>query len=98
MTNTDEAGYLNYAKQVLKPDEFEHFVECRQKARHFAECIRTKTPSPLCSFTDPEKNLEWCELGLEIENGAYEDYMQRIATADDPLTSPSAGMSRAALS
>jgi hypothetical protein len=71
------------AKRILSEEEFADFEHCRDRMRHFEDCLASNTSSPLCKFTDSAENLDWCRLGLMIESASFEDYLQRIIPASE---------------
>ena len=78
-----DAYATKIAKRLLSEEEFADFEQCRDQMRHFEDCLASNIPSPLCKFTDPAENLNWCRLGLMIQSGCFEDYLQRIIPASE---------------
>jgi hypothetical protein len=72
-----------FAKQIFPSAQYEDFIARTERMRHLQNCVATQTPSPRCKLTDPAENLEWCQLGMEIEGAAFESYLQVILMAQD---------------
>jgi len=76
---------VDLARQALPAEEYEKFCRLGDLVDHLRECLRTKTPSPHCTATDLEQNLDWCFANLRTYEAMWEDIAQDVIAYIDRI-------------
>jgi hypothetical protein len=76
---------LALAKKHFDAERCQHFTDTVEHLEHYAECLRTNTPSHRVSkhlLSDLEANMAACRFALEMEARNYEAMTQDLVVLE----------------